>query len=82
MEDRGYDGGMDEVPAVWNVSPGADRQEVESLLARLAERLGIPEPEVKDDMVLLPADYPTVARALEEVEPGWEEKELFIPPVA
>jgi len=33
-------------------------------------------------MVMLPADYPVVARALEEVDPGWEEKELFIPPVA
>jgi len=73
--------GMD-VPAVWTISPGADRQEVEDLLARLAERLGIPAPEPKDDMVLLPANYPAVARALDEVEPGWDDEELLVPPVA
>ncbi|MDQ3720861.1 MAG: hypothetical protein M3350_08805 [Actinomycetota bacterium] len=73
---------MEGVPAVWTISPGADREEAESLVARLAERLGIETPQIKDDMVLLPADYPTVARALNEVEPDWEEKELLIPPVA
>jgi len=55
---------------------------VEDLVARLAERLGIQVPELKDDMVLLPADYPAVVRALNEVEPGWEEKDLLVPPVA
>jgi hypothetical protein len=29
---------------------------------------------------MLPADYPRVARALDEVEPDWEE--LLVPPVA
>ncbi len=55
---------------------------MEDLLARLAERLGIPAPEPKDDMVLLPANYPAVARALDEVEPGWNDEELLVPPVA
>lgn len=70
------------MPAVWTIPRGADREEVEDLVARLAERLGIQEPELKDDMVLLPADYPTVRRALDEVEPDWDEKELLVPPVA
>jgi hypothetical protein len=70
------------VPAVWTVPPSADRQEVDDLLGRLAERLDIDKPEVKDDQVMLPADYPKVARALEDVEPGWEGKELLIPPEA
>lgn len=74
--------GMDGVPAVWTISRGTDRQEVEDLVERLAERLGIQAPEIKDDMVLLPADYPVVVRALDEVEPGWYEKELLVPPVA
>ncbi len=52
------------------------------MLSRLADRLDIPEPEVKGDQVLLPAEYPKVARALEEVEPGWEDKELLVPPEA
>lgn len=69
-----------EIPAVWTVGPGADREEVEDLLQRLAERLGIETPEVKNGQVLLPADYPAVAEALREVEPGWEEEELLVPP--
>lgn len=73
---------MEQVPAVWTVQPGADRQAVEDLVSRLAERLDIETPEIKGDQVLLPADYPKVARALEEVEPGWEDKELLIPPEA
>lgn len=73
---------MEGVPAVWTISPGADREEMESLVAGLAEQLGIETPEIKDDMVLLPADYPVVARALNKVDPDWEEKELLIPPVA
>ncbi len=51
------------------------------MLRRLVERLEIPEPEIKGDQVLLPAEYPVVARALEEVDPGWEDKEQLIPPV-
>jgi len=69
------------VPAVWTIARGADREEVEAVLRRLAERLEIPEPEIKGDQVLLPAEYPVVARALEEVDPGWEDKEQLIPPV-
>lgn len=71
-----------EVPAVWTISPGADRQEVEELVGRLGERLDIPKPEIRDQMVLLPPDYPRVARALDAVEPGWDEKGLIIPPEA
>jgi len=71
-----------EVPAVWTIQRGADRQEVEDLLGRLGERLDIAMPEIKGDQVLLPADYPKVARALGEVEPGWEDKELLVPPEA
>ncbi|MGI9081328.1 MAG: hypothetical protein ACR2FZ_03480 [Thermoleophilaceae bacterium] len=73
---------MDEVPAVWTIPPGADREKVEDLVARLAERLEIRAPELKNDMVLLPANYPVVARALNEVEPGWQEQDLLVPPVA
>lgn len=73
---------MEDVPAVWTISRGADRQKVEDVVGRLGERLDIPTPEIRDDMVLLPADYPRVARALSEVEPGWEEKGLIIPPEA
>jgi hypothetical protein len=70
-----------DVPAVWTIARGADREKVKNVLSRLAERLEIPEPEIKNDQVLLPAEYPRVARALEEVEPGWEDEELLIPPV-
>ncbi len=69
-----------EVPAVWTIEPGADRQEVEDLVGRLAERLGIPTPDLQDDHVLLPANYVTVAEALDDVEPGWRDKELITPP--
>ena len=69
-----------DVPAVWNVYPNADREKLEDVLGRLAERLEIPTPEVQGDSVLLPADYPSVRRALDDVEPGWEEEELLIPP--
>ena len=69
-----------EVPAVWTICDGADRQEVEELVSRLGDRLGIAAPEIKGDVVLLPPDYPSVARALDEVEPGWQDKELITPP--
>lgn len=71
---------MEEIPAVWNVAPGADDEEVQDVLARLAEHLGIQEPTVKNGAVLLPADYPAVARALDEVQPGWRDQGLFTPP--
>ncbi len=70
-----------EVPAVWTIHPEADREKVEDVVSRLAERLAIDQPEIKGDTVLLPAEYPNVARALDDVEPGWDDQELLIPPV-
>jgi hypothetical protein len=71
---------MSAPPAVWSVAPGADEDEVSGLLARLAERLGVNTPQITNGSIMLPADYPRVARALDEVEPDWEE--LLVPPVA
>jgi len=71
---------MSAPPAVWSVAPGADEDEVSGLLARLAERLGLNTPQITNGSIMLPADYPRVARALDEVEPDWEE--LLVPPVA
>jgi hypothetical protein len=56
--------------------PGADRQKVEDVV----ERLGIPTPELQADYVFLPANYVTVAEALDEVEPGWRDETLITPP--
>lgn len=67
-------------PAIWTVAPGADEDEVNDLLARLAERLGMKTPQITNGSIMLPAQYPRVARALDEVEPDWEE--LLVPPVA
>lgn len=69
-----------EVPAAWTISRGADRDRVEDVVKRLGERLDIGTPEIKGDYVMLPADYPSVARALDEVEPGWSDEKLLIPP--
>lgn len=71
--------GMD-VPAAWTIARGADRKKVEDVVSRLGERLGIGTPEIRGSFVLLPAEYPAVARALDEVEPGWSEQGLLIPP--
>jgi hypothetical protein len=71
---------MDDVPAVWRVAPGADEEKLDDLLGRLAERLEIGTAEVKGDYVLLPADYPRVAQALDEVEPDWRDESLLLPP--
>ena len=71
---------MESPPAVWSVAPGADEDKVNDLLARLSERLGMETPQITNGSVLLPAQYPRVARALDELEPDWEE--LLIPPVA
>lgn len=73
---------MEVPPAVWTVPPGADEDRVQDVVSRLAEQLGIEEPEVEDNMVLLPPDYPQVARALDEVEPDWRDETLLIPPEA
>ncbi len=71
---------MNAPPAIWTVAPGADEDEVSDLLARLAERLGMNTPQITNGSIMLPAEYPRVARALDEVEPDWEE--LLVPPVA
>jgi hypothetical protein len=71
---------MNAPPAIWTVAPGADEDEVSGLLARLAERLGMKTPQITNGNIMLPAEYPRVARALDEVEPDWEE--LVVPPVA
>jgi hypothetical protein len=65
-----------EVPAAMDDRPGADRQKVEDVV----ERLGIPTPELQADYVFLPANYVTVAEALDEVEPGWRDETLITPP--
>jgi hypothetical protein len=71
---------MSAPPAIWTVARGADEDEVGDLLERLAERLDITTPQITNGNIMLPADYPRVARALDEVEPDWEE--LLVPPVA
>jgi hypothetical protein len=71
---------MSAPPAIWTVARGADEDEVSNLLAHLAERLGMTTPQITNGSIMLPADYPRVARALDEVEPDWEE--LLVPPVA
>ena len=67
-------------PAVWQVAPDANREYVQDVVNRLAEQLEIDPPEVGEDAVLLPAHYPRVARALDEVEPNWRDESLLIPP--
>lgn len=67
-------------PAVWTVAPGADEDDVSAVLERLAKELGIDTPQITNGNVMLPADYPRVARALGKVEPDWED--LLVPPVA
>ena len=71
---------MSAPPAIWTVARGADEDEVSDLLERLAERLDMTTPQIANGSIMLPADYPRVARALDEVEPDWEE--LLVPPVA
>lgn len=71
---------MEAPPAVWSVAPGADEDKVNDLLARLAERLGTETPQIMNGSIMLPAQYPRVARALDALEPEWEE--LLVPPVA
>lgn len=71
---------MDDVPAVWQVVRGADEEKLAVVLCRLAERLQIDTPEIRSDYVLLPADYPRVAQALDEVEPDWRDESLLLPP--
>lgn len=71
---------VESVPAVWRVAPGADEDKLTDMLGRLGERLEISRPEIKGDYVLLPAEYPRVAQALDEVEPGWRNESLLLPP--
>ncbi len=69
-----------DVPAVWRVAPGAAEEKLEDVIGRLAERLQIDTPEIRGDYVFLPAEYPRVAQALDEVEPGWRDESLLLPP--
>lgn len=71
---------MEVPPAVWTVARGADEDEVGEVLERLAAHLGIDTPEITNGMILLPADYPRVAEALDEVHPDWRDEDLIIPP--
>lgn len=70
-----------EVPAVWTIEGDADREAIEDLMGRVAERLDIPPPEIKGDAVMMPPDYPKVEAALDEIDPDWRDKGLT-PPVA
>ena len=72
---------MEAPPAVWTVAPGADEDEAKDLLDRLAAHLGIQPPQITNGMVMLPANYPRVADALDEVQPGWRDEDVLIPPV-
>jgi len=69
-----------DVPAVWRVVPGVPEGKLEDVLSRLAEQLQIDTPEIQKDYVFLPAEYPRVAQALDEVEPGWRDESLLLPP--
>jgi hypothetical protein len=71
---------MEGVPAVWRVVPGAAEGKLADVLCRLAERLEIDVPEIGSDYVFLPAEYPRVAQALDDVEPGWRDESLLLPP--
>lgn len=71
---------MRDVPAAWEINPQADPEELQDLLERLAEHMGIDTPQIKDQYALLPAHYPDVAQALYEVDPEWKEKGLITPP--
>ncbi len=71
---------MEGIPAVWRVVPGAEQEKLKDVVGRLAERLGIDTPEITNDYVYLPAEYPRVAQALDEVEPGWRDESLLLPP--
>jgi hypothetical protein len=71
---------MEAPPAVWTVAPGAD-EEAKDLLDRLAAHLGIQPPQITNGMVMLPANYPRVADALDEVQPDWRDEDVLIPPV-
>jgi hypothetical protein len=69
---------MEAPPAVWTVAPGADEDEVGQLLGRLADHLGLETPEITNGYVMLPADYPRVAQALDDVQPDWDD--MLVPP--
>jgi hypothetical protein len=71
---------MEAPPAVWTVGPGADADEAAELVGRLADHLGIERPEITNGMVMLPADYPRVADALDDVQPDWRGEGVLMPP--
>ena len=72
---------MEAPPAVWTVARGADEGEAKDLLDRLAAHLGIQPPQITNGMVMLPANYPRVADALDEVQPDWLDERVLIPPM-
>ena len=74
--------GMEAPPAVWTIAPGADDDEAKDLVDRLADHLGIDPPQITNGMVMLPANYPQVAKALDKVHPDWRDESVLIPPVA
>jgi hypothetical protein len=76
-----YDAVMEAPPAVWTVAPRADEDEAKDLVDRLADHLGIQPPQITNGMVLLPANYPRVANALDDVQPDWRDESLLVPPV-
>jgi hypothetical protein len=71
---------MAEALARWTISDNADRDEVRSLVERLAERLDIVGPPLQPDCVFLPPHPERIVPALDEIEPGWERKGLIVPP--
>ena len=73
---------MEAPPAVWTIAPGADEDEAKALVNRLADHLGIQPPQITNGMVMLPANYPRVAKALDEVHPDWRDESVLVPPVA
>jgi hypothetical protein len=60
------------------VSPDAPRAEVEALVARAAERMGIEAPSIAEDRVVFPTDQNSVGEALDAVDPDWRGKGLLL----
>jgi hypothetical protein len=58
----------------------ARRAEVEDLVRRVADELGIPTPPLLGDQVAFPPDTGRVIDALNKVEPEWRKKPLLLPP--
>ena len=65
---------------MWEIRPNADRQAVEALIRCVAERLGIPVPDMSGDLVTLPPHTGPVVGALEACNPEWTSIGLVPPP--